>query len=346
MITPRVIRSTAAAALIAIVAGFGCHHEQRAQTRNEPHLIPLRIELLPVLSFAPLAIANDEGFFRQEGIEPKMLNIGIREAVPALIANRIDVLAGPMRSGMFAIMSQAKNNQTLQIVADKGHIGGDCVSDAIVARSGVMDRVARNDYRGLRVMAGKASVYDYFNDLFVQRRHIDFTAVVSQPGTTEGMISSLQDGSLDVRYVSEPALSTIVERKIGTIIATGQELEPGLQLSVIVFGQTILRDNPDLGKRFMRAYLRGVHQYNQGKTDRNIAIVSRLTHLTPTEIKRTCWIPITEDGAVNVASVERFIAWSRARRYLDADVPTAVWWNPSFIEAARQAPAASAAVAH
>ena len=40
----------------------------------------------------------------------------------------------------------------------------------------------------------------------------------------------------------------------------------------------------------MAGYLMGVKQYNEGKTDRNLAILSNYTHLDQELLKQTCWV--------------------------------------------------------
>jgi hypothetical protein len=86
----------------------------------------------------------------------------------------------------------------------------------------------------------------------------------------------------------------------------------------------------------MRAYLRGVARYSEGKTERNVAIISRYTKLPPEIVRRACWPRIAADGAIDPAGVTPFLAWARNAGYMEKDVPLEAWWNPSFLQAARR----------
>jgi len=59
----------------------------------------------------------------------------------------------------------------------------------------------------------------------------------------------------------------------------------------------------------MTAYLRGVRQYNQGKTPRNLEIVSRRVQLNPDTARALCWAPIKNDGALDAKSLLDFQKW-------------------------------------
>jgi NitT/TauT family transport system substrate-binding protein len=140
-----------------------------------------------------------------------------------------------------------------------------------------------------------------------------------------------------VRYVSEPTLSRTLRSHEVRMVAPVHEIQPGQQAGVILFGRRLLKDDPDLGHRFMRAYLRAVRQYNQGKTDRNVEIISRGTKLPPQVIREACWEPIRPDGHVAPEGLTAFLDWSLQHGYLEKPVEPALWWNPSYVDAANRA---------
>ena len=47
----------------------------------------------------------------------------------------------------------------------------------------------------------------------------------------------------------------------------------------LYYGPAFLDKDPELGRRFMVAYLQGVKQYNEGKTERNLEILQNYTRL-------------------------------------------------------------------
>ena len=64
----------------------------------------------------------------------------------------------------------------------------------------------------------------------------------------------------------------------------------------------------------MVAYLRGVEQYNKGKTERNLAILENYTRLDKDLMKQTCRLPIARDGMVIGQPVMEYADWLYANK--------------------------------
>ena len=59
----------------------------------------------------------------------------------------------------------------------------------------------------------------------------------------------------------------------------------------------------------MVAYLQGVRQYNLGKTERNMVILSNYTHLDRDLLQRSCWLPIDSSGDLPTKPVRDYMDW-------------------------------------
>jgi sulfonate transport system substrate-binding protein len=106
---------------------------------------------------------------------------------------------------------------------------------------------------------------------------------------------------------------------------------------VVVFGPTILEDNRDLGNRFMVAYLKGVRQYNQGKTERNLEIISAFTELDSETLDAICLPTFTDDGRINFElGYATFQDWALARGDLDGALTKEELIDESFVDYANQ----------
>ena len=95
--------------------------------------------------------------------------------------------------------------------------------------------------------------------------------------------------------------------------------------------------NPgDLGKRFMVAFLKGVAQCNEGKTDRNLEILEKYLDLDKEFLREACWPSVNSDGTINTKTVLEFQEWAFEKGLIDNIVPIEQFWDPSFIEYALQ----------
>jgi NitT/TauT family transport system substrate-binding protein len=84
----------------------------------------------------------------------------------------------------------------------------------------------------------------------------------------------------------------------------------------------------------MDAYLRGVRQYNEGKTPRNLDLLSRTTGLDREGLERACWIPMRDDGRIDVAGVGALQSWAVERGTLLRQLREDEFWEPRFVEEA------------
>lgn len=305
-----------------------------------PRLTKVTLNINPTLTYAPLMIASDAGFFTQEGIDPELVSLDSNSAVAAAAAGKLDVLSAGIRSGVFNMMLKGV---PLKIVADKGHSSpGVCAPEAFIATVGAARRIeaAGGSLRGERVALTRGGTVEFLIVRLLESRKLttDDVVIVQMP---QGSAASSR-GKMDaLRYISEPNLSASLAEGWAAVVASPEEVAPGHQTAVIVYGKRLFEDDPDLGHRFMRAYLRGVRRYNEGKTAENVATISRHTKLPPEIIRSACWTTISADGQIDPTAVQPFLEWALEQNYLDAAVTPALWWDPTFIESA--APAVDAA---
>ncbi|HUM02579.1 MAG TPA: ABC transporter substrate-binding protein [Thermoanaerobaculia bacterium] len=301
-----------------------------------PSPVHLKVLFVRFLSFAPLAIAEAEGYFRSQGLEVEPVTLtGSNEATPPLIRGELDVVTGLIKIGDFNAIARGAS---LRLVADKGHFeAGPCAPMAFVARPGLMDGEGANEparLRRARVAASPLSYVEYALETLLSRKGLKLTDV-NLARMHEGMVGeAIEKGSLDIGVLAEPNLSRAVKSGKAVLWAPFPEFLPEGQLAAIYFGPGLLERNRDAGRRFMVAYLQGVRQYNRGKTPRNLDILVSATGLDRELLKEACWQPIRGDGRINVESVLDFQRWAVRRGALDAVVPAERFWDPSFVEEA------------
>lgn len=296
-------------------------------------LTKVTMNVNPTMTYAPLMIARDEGFFREEGIDAEFVSLDSNSAVTAAAAGQLDVLSAGIRSGVFNMM---RKGVPLQIVADKGRsTAKGCRAEAFIAPLETARRIAANggNPRGERLAFTRGGTVEFLTLRMLEQHGLtlaDMLVVQLPAGTT----ATSRDNIDAIRYTTEPNLSSALAEGWAAVVAEGEAVAPGHQNAVLLYGKRLLRDDPALGRRYMRAYLRGVRRYNEGKSDRNLAILARHTKLPPEILRRACWIPIAPDGRIDPAAVQPFLDWALTEHYLDAPVPVTTWWNGSFLDAA------------
>jgi NitT/TauT family transport system substrate-binding protein len=305
-------------------------------TGTAPERVHLKALFGRYLVFAPYAIAETEGFFAAQGLDVEFIHLtSTSDATPALIRGEIDVGAGLITVAEFNSISRGAN---LRLVADMGHDEpGPCVSVALMARAeflGTKDPAGTDHLRGARISATPLSYGEYVLETFVNSKGLRLSDLKLLRLPAPVAVDALSKGSLDFTYLSEPFLSRAAQPgRVGVWVPL-HEIVPNAQLAHVIYGPNLLEKNREAGRRFMVAYLRGVRQYNLGKTARNIEIMSKATGLDPDFLRKACWSWIRGDGRIDTDSLLGFQRWAVRRRVLDAPLPPEKYCDPSFAEEA------------
>ena len=141
-------------------------------------------------------------------------------------------------------------------------------------------------------------------------------------------VSAFQNGAIDVGLVTEPYVTQALNS--GSAVVPGQDFVPGWPMP-LYYGPAILNKDPELGRRFMIAYLQGVKQYNEGKTEQNLAIIGNYTHLDRDLLNQTCWWPVAADGNPSRQPVREYTDWMYANKMITQNLNDDQLFDMSYV---------------
>lgn len=311
--------------VLASLTVVACAREEGNGKRPERR--KLRVAMVPYLAYAPLTIAQEEGYFAQQGLDVEFVSLTkAMDAVPALLRGAIDVLPAPPVPGIFNAMARG---DSVRIVADKGFLDPNGCSDlALVARNGLPGPDASPRLERVSVDGEVPMFYIAVKALEHAGVSIDTLARIDMPHIAE--MDALDKRAIDVAFAGEPWLSRIVEGHKGTLWMRGADALPGFQYSYIFFGPTLLRDR-DAGARFMVAFRQGIATYREGKTRRNLEIVAKALNDDPSRVAKTCWPHMRADSRIDVPGLLTFLAWSKQRGYVTSALDPAAMIDTTFL---------------
>ena len=279
------------------IASIACGRRESDARRELPKV---RLSVSHLLNWAPIMIAKDEGFFHDEGVDVEFVNqLTSQEDLVALLSGDLDVLSGPTRGSFFSAISQGAK---IKIVAGAGFLARDgCTFYGIVRRP---DRPTVK-----RLRASREGLSRFITSRMLERVGIDINTLNVMRVPDPVAVRSLEKGSIDAIAAAEPLLTRM--KSIGPVWLAAEKIVPDFQFSTITFGERLLYKDRETGARFLRAYNRGVAQYLEGKTERNVAIIAKATGEAPDLIRRACWLPMRSDLSVNWQSLEEFQTWAK-----------------------------------
>jgi NitT/TauT family transport system substrate-binding protein len=294
--------------------------------------VKLRVALSPHPSWGPLMIAQDEGFFKAEGLEVEFVTtMRPEETLAALVTGDLDVRPGPIHAGFLSAIAQGAK---VRLVAGQGHLAPDaCTYYGIVLRPGFEPSKATPIKR---MRTSQDGVTRYVTSRMLAPHDIDVKSIETVRLPEAVMVMSLERGSLDAVALSEPALSRTT--KIGKLWVRAQDVVPDFQWAAIAFGERLLYKQPEVGVRFIRAYNRGVDQYREGKTDRNVAIIAKATGESEQIARDACWLTFRAGSRIDWESIAQFQRWANAEGLMEHTLSRDQVFDSTFISASSARP--------
>lgn len=294
----------------------------------------VRVAFNPYMSYAPLFIAQQEGYFAQQDLEIELVELRTSSLwLAPLIRGQIDVGVGPVTPGLLNAIARGAR---LRIVAGKEFYdpSSDCTYQGIVVSRALASKGEHGDAAllgGKRVSVDRASVYEYFLYNIMHAAGLDVEQVDLRPLPSAAELEALLSGQIDAFNCGEPWLRRALDSNQAVLRFSAKEVLPDFQPGLLAFGPTLLDDRPGIGQRFLTAYLAGARSYSEGKTPRNLDHLEGFQGLDRGLLTRICWPSIDITGQLNIEELNRFQGWLLGRGLLDRELSADDYFEPSFL---------------
>ncbi len=334
----------AAVLALAVLAG-GCGGQGPAAGDKAPAK-KISVGILKLTSSAPLFIALEKGFFKEQGLDIVVQWFEAAQPIAvATAANKIDVGATGITASLFNMVA---GGQTLSIVADKGREQKGYSSSAVMVRSGLWDKGVRRieDLKGKRIgITQIGSTYHYMIGRLLEEKGLTLADVELVPLTKlSAIMASLQSGQIDAAILNEPNIGKVAAAGYGKVVVqVGDVID--YQTSGIFYSPNLLKDK-DGGLRFMKAYIKACRYYfdaalvqKGGKPapganyDEVVGIIAKYTGAPVDEVK--AGLPyIDRDGKLLSKDIGTQADWYLKHKMIEKPVDAAKVANTSVWEEA------------
>jgi len=291
-------------------------------------------------------IADARGYLQQEGVEAKFIvfDSSARMVAP-LATGDIDVGSGAINAGTY---NAFQRGITMRAVADKARNKGDYSYQALVVRKDLWDSGAvrsLKDLKGRKFVttangANEAAVIEEaMRSVGLTSADLDLS-LLSMPQ----QVAAYASGALDASILPEPFLSAAIRQ--GTVVSMipMSKLREDDVSGVIVYGDAFIKNRPEVARKVMRAYIRGLRDYVDALKDKRLAgpgaeeivdIIARYSTVKDKDVLRSI-IPhyVDPDGAVGVDSLRKDWIYYKEARLIAGDVTVDQILDDSFVAAA------------
>ncbi|MED4599439.1 ABC transporter substrate-binding protein [Paenibacillus validus] len=312
--------------LFLATALFGCGKKEADQGNASPasnspaekKQATVLLGLLKLTGGAPLYIAMEKGFFKEENLDVQHKWFDSSNAVNvALASNSIDVAANGLTADLYNMVAAG---QKMSIVADKGkEEKGYQLSAVVIHKDSPITKI--EDLKGKKVgvtSIGSAGHYMIGNILEKHGMSLKDIELISM-NSTRAQMESLKGKNVDAVMLLSSNIAITLKEGYGKVLANVAD-EMSYQSTAILTSPKFTADK-DVAERFMRAYIKGTRYYHDAvltkkdgqlvkgqNYDEVVKIVAKYTE-QPEEIIKESFPYMDRDAKLTADDIKTQIDW-------------------------------------
>lgn len=279
--------------------------------------VAVKMGTLFSLSGISMYTAVEKGFFKEQGINLDLIPFDTAAKMTApLTTGELDVGGGPVSASFF---NAIERGLPLKIVADWNSAAKPPSTLTFVVRKDLVDSGKVKgfpDWKGKNICINSTGIMsEIVLELALKKGGLTIkdVNVVIVPFAQVPIV--MANKSADICLANEPQVTTGIDQ--GTFVRGEDvaELEPGRQISVVLYSPNFAKDKPDAAKRWLLAYLKGVRYYDkalqtkEGKAEL-IGILGKYVDVKdPTFYERVIFPTSNTNGYVNAKSIASDLDW-------------------------------------
>ncbi|MEG4211120.1 ABC transporter substrate-binding protein [Microcoleus sp. S13_B4] len=222
---------------------FACHSSQPLKVKRPP----LKVSFVPFVSYTPLIIAQEKGFFKAQGIDVELRYVDYSQLQDAdFSAGKYDGIG--LTLGDLVILSATNPDIQAVMVLDES-----TGADVVVAQSEIK---TISNLKGKKLGANLGSFSEVFVTEMLKTSQLTSDDVRLVKVEALEVPNRLHNNAIQAGHTWEPHLSEAL--KLGAHILFTSKQTPGLILDLIAFRGEVIRDRPEDIRAFVRGCFQGL----------------------------------------------------------------------------------------
>ncbi len=306
----------------AAVAASGC-----VRRPASPRAHKIVVSARPTLYMAPFYLAQESGYFREAGLDLELQSVEEGYQTVALLAGgKLDVAFSSITS---SLISAIGSGAEVRIAAGLRYLDSDCADTGTLYGSRArfphgLDRLdaLKRELRGKRVaLNSRGNAHEFYLDTILEAAGMTESDIRIVPARFSEAVAAVRNGRVDAFISPEQFSLQNIAASPDLIrgVAVAQVL-PGFQYSFVNFGEGLLHADPDIGARFLRAHLKGVRDFQDGRTPRYLDEFARSNGLDVDRARASCRGNCPLDGSIRRDSIRRMAEWFVRKGYCSRSV--------------------------
>ena len=262
----------------------------------------------------------------------------------ALTTGELDVGSGSISPGIYNAVAGGVN---MRVVASKSRVGPQGSGKYMVRRS-LLDAsqpLSIKDIKG-RVVAlnsagGSSRLY---LDGLLKKGGLKETDIVVRVMPFNDMVGALSQGTVDVAFLVQPFITIVEEKGIGVGIADLWELFPGHMTNNLFYSDTLMRNRPMVGEKFMVGFLKGQRYFydtivkKKESLDSIVDIVAKYSRAGDKKLLRISLngTELTPNGEMDLKEIQDDQEWYFQKALIRTKIDVSKMVDLRFVQSALQ----------
>lgn len=267
----------------------------------------VKVVHVPGLFFAPLYVAMDRGFFKEQNIEISLDKAASGSEVMAFLAQgQIDVGAVGLSAATFNTFAKGFDFKVIAsagIAPPKDGPSKFEVRKALVD-SGQVKTLADLKGKKIAVAGGTGSAGAYLAVKALQTAGLTGKDVQFVNLANPDMVQALANGAVDAALIGTPFSTQAIQQGAGAILV--DDFAPGYSTTTFMYSGKLIKERPDVANRFAIALLKGYRAIQGANylTDANVQTYVKYTGSTEAVIRATPPFVYDPNMAITTESIK------------------------------------------
>ena len=275
----------------------------------------LRIALIPVLDTLPMFVAEQNGYFKEQGITVEQVPVKSPQERDVLMqTEQVDGVLTDLQS------TALLNKETAKVKAV--HIARRAFSDSPLFRvlaSPQSGFTKPEDLKGVPIAVSQNTVIEYLTQRLLERAGLAANEITVQEVTAIPIrFEQLMNGNLKAATLPDPLASGAIAG--GAKVIVDDSKYPELSQSVLTFRVKTLESKPDTVRKFLAAWEKAVNELNTNPDKYMDLMITQ--GRVPQSIQGTFKMPpFPDQGIPSAAETEDVVKWMRDKGLISRDIP-------------------------
>jgi len=291
----------------------------------------MQVGLIDSITDILLRLPQEKGWYAEQGLEVAFTPFdSAAKMVAPLAAGQLDAGSGAISAGLFNAVGRGLD---VRIVADKGRNGAQFPWEALLIRKDLLDGGAVSslaDLKGRRiaVAAPGISTLSFLNQL-AGHAGIPVESIGIEYLGFAQLAAALQNHAIDGAVGIEPYTTGIVRGGFAERFGNPHDFAPNAEGSVLLYGPSLLTTRRDVGRRFMKVYVRAAAYYMSAieagrlagpRGEEIIAAMAEFMHAEPALVREMYPFAIGDGAHLDLASLGKDFDFFVAHKLIDTKV--------------------------